>query len=798
MPIYQMRAPNGRTYRISGPEGATEEQIRAEILRQHPDAAKPASQAKPKNPPSRLAAFGAGVAEALPRAIGGIIEFLDPQGRKLLTPEQQAAYNRQFADIKKQRPNVFPVGQVTGEVLATAPIGAGGGKAIEKLGGAAVKIAPKFGAGARVVKRGGRVLQQTGKAVAGGGTGVRAPTRTAIAGGAPVAATRTGRMALRVAGGGGSAAATAALTDQEVLDAAAAGAIIPVAGTIARKGIGWTYDFLAGRLGELRAAEIMRNVIADKSSGIIDALKNAPKNVKTNTAEFLAAKGLLTPELAAATRIVSASKFSKPLETKALAAAEERNAMKTLVQGGGTQTEAMQNIAAAKQAVRDEMDPRRVAFMERADIGRTQIIPAEQRSAQLSTAAAEEVAKARRLMTAGQRRGELAETQGAVTRGEATFLGPQGQMPRLTDEATSMEAVQRLRGEAGALEQFGGQAAERSLSLGQDSRNAAEVAANLRAQGLAPIDISQVTGRLRQLAAEALPGTDRQRIFSEFADMLDKRAQQFGGIIDATGLHLARREMGEFVASTLGSRGADTSAIRRGTAQLMGEAQPLIDDAFEAAGGPEWRAYLNDFSQGMREVERQEFGRQLAKLPEARYAKVMAGEDPEFVSEFFGPGRFDINVEMGAPKLPTAQQLAGDITASRAVQQGGLGDLAPSQALSLRTGARTRVEDALTPGLNTFARTVANLTGRIPGISGAGLAAERAEEILANKMAERTMRELAPALADPALASRLLETGPSGQAYLGMALEKLAPQTRNFMTRLLSQSFIRPSYSPNQ
>lgn len=775
MPDTVILGPDGNEYVF--PEGTSVETMRAAMRKRFPPP-KPAK--KPDEPISWLGAFGAGIGEAIPRAIGGIIEFLDPQGRKLLTPEQQAAYNRQFAGIKRQRPNVFTAGQVTGEVLATAPVVAGGGKAIEKLGGAAVKIAPKFGAGARVVKRGGRVLQQTGKAVAGGGTGVRAPTRTAIAGGAPVAATRTGRMALRVAGGGGSAAATAALTDQEVLDAAAAGAIIPVAGTIARKGIGWTYDFLAGRLGELRAAEIMRNVIADKSSGIIDALKNAPKNVKTNTAEFLAAKGLLTPELAAATRIVSASKFSKPLETKALAAAEERNAMKTLVQGGGTQTEAMQNIAAAKQAVRDEMEPQRAAFMERADIGRTQIIPAEQQAAQLRTAAADESRRAARFYRA-------ADEQGMAL----------GQMDDLGD-VFNPEAINRQRGIVGGLEKRGLEAGRRSVQLGQDSRNAAEVAANLRAQGLAPIDISQVTGRLRQLAAEALPGTDRQRIFSEFADMLDKRAQQFGGIIDATGLHLARREMGEFVASTLGSRGADTSAIRRGTAQLMGEAQPLIDDAFEAAGGPEWRAYLNDFSQGMREVERQEFGRQLAKLPEARYAKVMAGEDPEFVSEFFGPGRFDINVEMGAPKLPTAQQLAGDITASRAVQQGGLGELGPSQRLSLPTGARARVENAMTPGLNTYARTVANLTGRIPGISGAGLATERVEEILANKLAERTMRELAPALADPALASRLLETGPSGQEYLGMALEKLAPQTRNFMTRLLSQSFIRPSYSPNQ
>lgn len=741
MPIYQMRAPNGRTYRVSGPDGATEEQIRAEILRQHPDAAKPASQAK-KEPISRLGAYGAGIGEAIPRAIGGIIEFLDPQGRKLLTPEQQAAYNRQFADIKRQRPNVFPVGQGTGEVLVTAPLVGGGGKILEKTGEAAVKLAPKFGAGARVVKRGGRIVQQTGRATQSGGTGVRAPSRAAAARGAPTAATRTGRMGLRIAGGGGSAAATAAMTDQDVLDAAAAGSLIPVAATIARKGIGWTYDFLAGRLGELRAAEIMRNVIADKSSGIIDALKNAPKNVKTNTAEFLASKGLLTPELAAATRIVSTSKFSKPLETKALAAAEERNAMKTLVQGGETQTEAMQNIAAAKQAVRDATAPMREENLMLADIGRTQIIPAEREAGRLRTGVQRELDTAARFMDQ-------------------------------PDWSSSVQ--QRL----------------------VDARSAEEIAANLRAQGLQPLDITPIVTRLRTEADNARNvNPARERVLTGFADNLEARARDKGGVIDALGLYELRKNMGNVVADLLGP--TDPKALQTATAQIIGETQPLIDEAITAAGGRGWKTYLDTFAQGMRDVERSQFERKLTTLPEARYTKIMAGEDPDFVKDFFGPGRFDINVELMGPKLPAAHQLAGDITASRAVQQGGLGELAPSQRLSLPTGARTRVQEAMTPGLNTFARTVANVTGRIPGLSGGGLAAERIEEILANKMAERTMREFAPALADPALASRLLQTGPSGPEYLGTALEKLSPQTRNFMTRLLSQSFIRPSYSPNQ
>lgn len=38
MPTYEIAAPNGKTYRINGPEGASDEQVRAEVLRQFPEA----------------------------------------------------------------------------------------------------------------------------------------------------------------------------------------------------------------------------------------------------------------------------------------------------------------------------------------------------------------------------------------------------------------------------------------------------------------------------------------------------------------------------------------------------------------------------------------------------------------------------------------------------------------------------------------------------------------------------------------------------------------------------------------
>jgi hypothetical protein len=41
---YAIEAPNGQTYKIEGPAGATQEQVQAEVLKQHPDATKPPSK----------------------------------------------------------------------------------------------------------------------------------------------------------------------------------------------------------------------------------------------------------------------------------------------------------------------------------------------------------------------------------------------------------------------------------------------------------------------------------------------------------------------------------------------------------------------------------------------------------------------------------------------------------------------------------------------------------------------------------------------------------------------------------
>jgi hypothetical protein len=47
MPTYTVQAPNGQTYSIPGPPGATDDQVRAQIMAQHPEAGKAAASPNP-------------------------------------------------------------------------------------------------------------------------------------------------------------------------------------------------------------------------------------------------------------------------------------------------------------------------------------------------------------------------------------------------------------------------------------------------------------------------------------------------------------------------------------------------------------------------------------------------------------------------------------------------------------------------------------------------------------------------------------------------------------------------------
>ena len=753
----------------------------------HPDVEIPEDVATP--PVGRTEAVLSGIERNL-KPFGEFAERFNPQTyitnalTDLIRPglraqEETAMENAMAAQASRaetQRPNYFTGGQIAGDVIGTTPF--------LFLGGAGIG-----GAGGLIGRQTPNALRMFGRAVQSGGVGVRAPARVAastgargaraasmasVASQAPQAATRAGRMALRLGGGATSGVAGAAMTGEDLSDAALSGAIVPILGTIARRGIGRVYDQLRGAMGDIRAAEVLRNLIAENSGQIINALKSATANARENTAQFLASQGLLTPEFAAATRIAQASDAGKPLEAVALARAAGREEQLASFRGGTTQTEAVENVNAMRQAVRDEAEPMLADTMRRADIGRTQILPAERAAAASRKTAAEESRRA-----AGFYR--TADEQ-AMALNQMDDLG----------DPLDIEAINRQRGLVGSLEARGLDIGQRSIDAGAESRRAQAVADRLRAQGYAPIDIAPIVGRMRELAREALPNSPRRALFSRFADMLDQRAAETGGVIDGAGLHLAKREMNEFVSSVLGQ--TDPTAIKRGTSMMLGNAGKLINDAIDEAAGPgtPFADYNRVFSEGMRAVEVQDFARELTSLSPARFEKVVRGDDPDFVRQYL-PNDFDINSVFSPQQLAAAQRLNREISADLDVAASGLRALPSELRGSLGTGARNRVMDAFQPGVkNTFARAISRIAGSIPRVSGAGVAADQLAREYSQIVSENALRSLVPALTSAPEAAQL--AGVRSTNYMtGRAVENMNPAIQQVLAQTAQQYLTQPS-----
>ena len=735
-----MRAPNGRTYRITGPAGATNAQVKAKILEQHPESGTRPTVSRTEAVISGIERGMKPVAEAF-SYLNPLAYIPDPTSlnpfvstkrnlSSLITGTPAERREQQLGTLaaraQKDRPNYFTGGKIGGEVLATAPVGMGIGTGIRLGGKALTTVAPRVAT----------ALEKVGRATVTAGAGVRAPSKAAVAAGQNIVGKRGQRMLTRAAGGLLNAVPAAILTDNDILEAATGGAIIPVIGHMAKFGAGKTFDFLAGRLGEVEAARILRELVSSNADAITKALSNAPAKIKASTAEFLASKKLLTPEIAAATLKATKGKFSGELVDVASERAAAQKIVRDRLRGGETETNAMTKIAAAKKALQDETAIQREQALGPADIGRTVIAPAERRAAQARAALQNELDTAAKYMD---------------------------------DPNFDARVSQYL----------------------EDARSAEEVAANLRAQGLEKLDISKVVANLRAEADKAeFVSPDRFRILSEFANNLQRRAAKMGGTIDAQGLYLARREMGNFVSSILGT--TDPKALRLGTSKLVDAAQQPIDDAIEAAGGAGWKDYLNTFAKGMQDIERQTFQRKLAGLPDDQLAKVMAGGDPDFVTKNLGFGRFDINEELQGPVLATTKKLGRDIQAQIDVDQTGLGNLNPSQRLGFDEGARAKVEGMIQPK-NVFAAG-ARMVGSLPKVSGGGVAAAQAAERLLEKKSAGVMEKLVPALAQPSRARSLLETR-SAEDYVNRLLYGAngSPVRQNVMAQTAMRPFNQPS-----
>jgi hypothetical protein len=272
------------------------------------------------------------------------------------------------------------------------------------------------------------------------------------------------------------------------------------------------------------------------------------------------------------------------------------------------------------------------------------------------------------------------------------------------EEAASFYAAGRAQAQRTIDEMAGGP----TLTAARTSEAAAKQAlraatAPMREELLAAADasgaltVAPISARLMQMADAPGVGTTNSRVLARVASELDAMAARRGGVPSAEDIYAFRKDdLDDIITSALSTgRGGEitSQAARRG--QTVREVQQMVDkqleDAIRAAGGPEWQAYLDTYSAGMRALERQEMmgvaGWMLRQNP-ASFQNLLRGESPDAVAGIFGRGRIDLADTLEPDQLAALKNAASVLDQEADVA----GRFASQTAETTRGTARAKTE----------------------------------------------------------------------------------------------------------
>jgi len=620
-------------------------------------------------------------------------QFLQEDAARRLAESQG-----RVAPFKQEYPTATGAGELGMEAALTAPLGGMLAKPVAMLG---PKLAPVANA-----------LRSSGFS-----TGM-------VTKGAPLT-TRAADIGARIVGGGTVGGATAALTNpDEIGTGVEIGAGLAVVAPPIVKGLaksaGFLTDAFSGKLAQIGAGKIARDVAGDRIGAIRAALTAAPADITAAQA----ASGVQKDAWQALGAMTSKTDEMSTLLKKQF---DDDLAVLQRAAGGGNATEAR---AAYEQSIKRlnqfTADMRNVELQAANQANQTlnQLAPqAAQRQASMVNALREG-------MPANLPSGAAGTPAPGVS---GVHAGTEAlQRANVANDAARRLMVQRSQGARGVMSEapFSGvndrrvESANRFVSEQWQaaSDEFANIAKQRRAEagfierqigsledyGLRPLNAGGITSAID--AKLATPGLRASlnvvKVLETIKDDIANLTQKGGGVIDAHDLYTLRKEgINERIMQVLGQTDPKISA--KVTRKTLEEVRPLIDDAIEKAGGTGWKDYLKTYSQNMQAIDQKAMAAEAARLfkdAPNEYVKLVRGNNPDAVEAIFGPGSYDIFKEMGS-KMPTLQKVASNIerigTMKEAATAGTekLGEIIGKDSFRLRF-----------PSLLSRTTTAANLT----------------------------------------------------------------------------------------
>lgn len=393
----------------------------------------------------------------------------------------------------------------------------------------------------------------------------------------------------------------------------------------------------------MRAAQLARST-AGAQLPAIQAANLAQPNVLASQAA--ADVTTYAPEYQSMLKMAETTAQGAPAkQVRDVVTTANRNELNTL-SGGASETERIAARKKAKDDLNELTTPIRESALEAAGRTTKVMTQLEQQAAGAREAAAGKVADVRKFESLADQAEAWAKDWAPGGKREAGALrGPTGHT-----YPGELAGRARTASEAAALE---------SLGQGQFARVSEAALANLKARGLKPLRpdtlISGIDARLKD--PEIATNKSLSDSLKYVKDMLNEFTSK-GGVIAPEALYAIRKN-GINSAIETAAKDLDPNAKKALAAQVMTSLKPSIDAAIKDAGGLEWQKYLDTFSQGRFNIDKQELYGKLASLYEKatgekasdaakqQFISLVNGNSPKTVNKVFGHGVYDIKQVLG-------------------------------------------------------------------------------------------------------------------------------------------------------
>lgn len=624
---------------------------------------------------------------------------------------------------------VAPSARIVGNALATLPAGGIIAKPIQMLGQAVPAVA--------------RFTAPLATSIESGGFRTGLPEATTLG-------QKAVERGVQAAGGatlGGVSAA--AVNPEDASTGAIVGAAVPTIAAPIVKGLtkigGGLYDLATGQLPKVQAGKLAREMAGEQINAIRAANGAAPLDITAAQATY----NIDNDVWQAFNDVVQGKDKKAVFSTLKTKQAQDQFDILANLAGGANQAEARGSREATNKLLNQVTTPMREQNLLAANVGGQVGIPLQAEANAARQAAAANVDEVRRLEALKGR---------AINPQPGNLMNdyPLSNMPEKAD-------------------QLANQAAAESLAQGEAARIAESKIADLKANGLNPLDISGVTGKLRGLATA--PGTRADpvqvRVLSSIEQQIKDLAARNGGVIDANDLYQIRKTgINDAIEKQLTSEGLDPKTQSKRIADMLGQVRPLVDDAIEAAGGKGWRDYLSTHAAGMRQIEQKELAARamdLYKSSPKQFIDLIKGNDIKAIEEIFGPGNYDVAKAMG-DQMVKLQKVAGEV--ERDVID---------------------IPKRIAAGRRALEITEPSVSGKIPGFVGYKTAlAKKFVQIAEGKVNQKTMDALIKGAENGKNMNDLLNTLPAEERVKVLKVLSNSKEWNAFVTRAAGAGATEP------